>query len=105
MLLKKTDVYGVRLHVTLTYCIHTAVRYHQTVSRQDSPTSLVFRDQAPLYRFYFQENPSAGPLNKRGFRKIRSVQPIPRYVSETARGYYGTLIGSHSYPIDLCQFR
>jgi len=54
-------------------------------------------------------NPSAGSLNKRGFRKIRNFRPISRYILETVKDiipwFYGTLIRSHSSPNDPSQFR
>jgi len=55
-----------------------------------------------------RRTPSESALNERGFTRIRINPATCRYILETvqngcdmARGYCGTLIGSHRYPIDM----
>ena len=97
---------SVWLSVAFVYCIQTAEDIVKLLSYPDSPIILVFGPPTPIPNF--KGNPFSGTLNTRGDENLRCSTVIAVYLgngTREAHGCYRTLIGSHTWRINLCQFR
>ena len=93
-----------RASVTRRYCVQTDKHILKLFRPSGSPIILVFWFRAPIHNSNPRGTPSAGAQNTRGW-KIWWFRLKSPFISETAHGYYGTLIGSRRWRIDTCQFR